>query len=330
MAGSTPIYGIPYPQASDLVAAYPALGEDLAEKVDEKLPRYQSAAPSTPSVGQVWIDSDDNLGRVWTGSVWQLFSGAGNANFTNAATGTYTDTGINYKYLTVNSTTNVIFDRAGFVDLLIVGGGGGGHSPFNVNGGGSGAGGHFYVTSFYVAAATYAATIGAGGTGSATGNTTRFGTVAYIQGGAPGSSSNPALSGSSGAGAERTYNGGTGVPGLGNNGGNSAGNTSGGGGGGAGAAGANSASGTVGGAGGNGTSNSITGTAVTRAGGGGGSGSSSGGTGGTGGGGNGGSGANSTGTNGTANTGGGAGANGGTGGTTNGGSGLIIVRVRTN
>jgi hypothetical protein len=34
MAGSTPIYGFPYPESSDLVANYPALGQDLAEEVE--------------------------------------------------------------------------------------------------------------------------------------------------------------------------------------------------------------------------------------------------------------------------------------------------------
>lgn len=34
MAGTTPIYGFPYPESSDLVADYPALGQDLAEDVE--------------------------------------------------------------------------------------------------------------------------------------------------------------------------------------------------------------------------------------------------------------------------------------------------------
>lgn len=34
MAGSTPIYGFPYPQPSDLVANYPAIGQELAEDVE--------------------------------------------------------------------------------------------------------------------------------------------------------------------------------------------------------------------------------------------------------------------------------------------------------
>lgn len=34
MPGSTPIYGFPYPEATDLVADYPALGQELAEDVE--------------------------------------------------------------------------------------------------------------------------------------------------------------------------------------------------------------------------------------------------------------------------------------------------------
>lgn len=37
MAGTTPIYGLPYPQSGDLVSAYPALGQDLAEDLDDIL-----------------------------------------------------------------------------------------------------------------------------------------------------------------------------------------------------------------------------------------------------------------------------------------------------
>lgn len=34
MAGTTPIYGFPYPESTDLVSAYPALGQTLAEDVE--------------------------------------------------------------------------------------------------------------------------------------------------------------------------------------------------------------------------------------------------------------------------------------------------------
>lgn len=37
MAGSTPIYGFPYPESSDLVANYPAVGEQLAEDIETVL-----------------------------------------------------------------------------------------------------------------------------------------------------------------------------------------------------------------------------------------------------------------------------------------------------
>ena len=37
MTGYTPIYNLPYPQASDLVSAYPGTGQDLAEEVETVL-----------------------------------------------------------------------------------------------------------------------------------------------------------------------------------------------------------------------------------------------------------------------------------------------------
>lgn len=37
MPGTTPIYSLPYPVSSDLVSAYPALGQDLAEDLDDIL-----------------------------------------------------------------------------------------------------------------------------------------------------------------------------------------------------------------------------------------------------------------------------------------------------
>lgn len=160
MAGSTPIYGIPYPQPSDLVANYPALGEDLAEKVDEKLPRYQATAPASPSVGQVWIDSDDNIGRVWTGSAWQPFSGAGNANFSNSATGTYTSGGKSYKYVTFTSNGTLTITQEGWADFLVCGAGGGGGASF---GGGGGAGALFWGARYFTAG-SISIVCGAGGT----------------------------------------------------------------------------------------------------------------------------------------------------------------------
>ena len=77
-----------------------------------------------------------NDGGVWT-KIWPDSVGVGNANFTDVPTGTYSEDGVNYKYLTVTGTQSVTFDTAGFADVLLVGGGGGGSANA---GGGGGAG----------------------------------------------------------------------------------------------------------------------------------------------------------------------------------------------
>jgi hypothetical protein len=47
--GTTPIYGFPYPDPSDLVANYPALGQDLAEDIEAVLPTIGGLAPVAPT-----------------------------------------------------------------------------------------------------------------------------------------------------------------------------------------------------------------------------------------------------------------------------------------
>jgi hypothetical protein len=47
--GTTPIYGFPYPDPSDLVANYPALGQDLAEDIEAVLPTIGGVVPATPT-----------------------------------------------------------------------------------------------------------------------------------------------------------------------------------------------------------------------------------------------------------------------------------------
>ena len=61
----------------------------------------------------------------------------GKADFSNAATGTYSSGGVNYKYLTYTASGTLTVTKAGFADVLVVGGGGGGGKY----GGGGGAGG---------------------------------------------------------------------------------------------------------------------------------------------------------------------------------------------
>ena len=47
--GNTPIYGFPYPDPSDLVANYPAMGQELAEDIEAVLPTIGGLAPATPT-----------------------------------------------------------------------------------------------------------------------------------------------------------------------------------------------------------------------------------------------------------------------------------------
>ena len=271
-----------------------------------------------------------------------LGSGADSANFSDTATGTYTDGGINYKYISFLSSSTLTCTTSGLADILVIGGGGAGGdrgSAFDRNHGGGGAGGFVYITDVYLTAGSITVTVGAGAARKTEGGTSStFDKIAAIGGGSgPYQDSgdfqpNRGGSGGGGAGAAaaapRTAGGG--MANQGNNGGNgSSGGDSaadgGGGGGGAGAVGA-VGTGSVGGAGGAGSANSITGTSVTYAGGGGGSRNS--GSPGAGGSGGGGAGGTTNGTNGAANLGGGGGGafSSNTAGT--GGSGIIIVRVK--
>ena len=255
-----------------------------------------------------------------TWSFLPFSSGVGAADFSDAATGSYT--GYKYKTFTASGTLNVT--TAGFADIVVCSGGGGG----GASGGGGGAGGVLQVSNAYLPVGTLTVTVGAGGAILGVGQASSIGSY-YSVGGlcAIDRLSISSFGGSGSGGSYGSYSGYSGTPGLGNNGGNGAASASGGGGG-AGAVGGNAVS-TTGGAGGAGTTTSIAGTTPSGGyvagnyelgGGGGGYGSGVGGTGGSGGGGNGGG----TATAGAANKGGGGGS-----GSTNapGGSGMVIVRV---
>ena len=363
MAGTTPIYGLPYPQSSDLVSAYPALGQDLAEDLDgilaAKANYLRQTATPTGAYNTIWEDTNTtpSVLKIWNGSAWVSFSGAGilTAADVSGTTGsptisTYTDGGIGYTVYKFTGSGSITLGRAGLCDVLLIGGGGGGGGGV---GGGGGAGSFLSVTGAYLPSGAQTVVVGAGGAGRSFGSTDigmpgnngiasslwsfyapaggGGGAIAYSYSSSGYSSAG--LNGGSGGGAGgfgtgSTASSGAGISGLGNAGGTAA-TYLGGGGGGANAAGANASS--TGGAGGSGKASSITGSSVTYAGGGGGGGT--GGAGGTGGGGNGATSSNGTvAQSGTANTGGGGGGGAGTGTTFNGGnggSGIVIVRVRS-
>ena len=166
--------------------------------------------------------------------------------------------------------------RAGLAELLVVGGGGSGGSGVNGSsyGGGGGGGGQVLSTNVVLVPGTYAIQVGKGGAKltargvGADGGTSAFGDILAIGGGGGGYNS-VGGGGASGGGGSNNKAGGAGSAGF--AGGTGASNLAGGGGGGAGSAGANGAS-TFGGAGGAGVTNAISGhPAVYGAGGGGGS-----------------------------------------------------------
>jgi hypothetical protein len=254
-----------------------------------------------------------------------------------------TISGVDYEYLTFNSTGTLTIVSPGLFDVCLVGAGGGsaGGNNTSYRGGGGGGGEIVQQTIYLTANATV--TIGAGGAGGTSGISPGYigfssvlgSGLSHVSatggGGAPINDGGPTLSAggngacgagglgiSAGTGAGLAFIDGT----TGKNGGTGTTNGAGGGGGNTGA-GSNGLSGT-GGAGGAGTDiSAFVGSSVTLAGGGAGSGST-GGAGGAGGGGAGGSGA--AGTAGTVNTGGGAGGGSTGGGGAAGGSGIVYVR----
>jgi len=329
----------------DFTAGEVLLAADLNDTFGSKVPfEYSDTEPTTDIGGFIWFDTNDSPPSPYYYDADEdefipFPSGVsgGAAISSPAPSGNYTDGGVEYDFWTFNSSSSIDVSTAGFADVLVVGGGGGGSYGGGRGAGGGGAGGYLNINDYYLPAGTLTVTIGAGGTaGNLTtqdakpGNGSLLGILPAPGGG--GGADNLGLAGHGGSGGGRSRGSarvGLGVPGFGNDGGTSVESSPGFGGGGGG--GANSAGGagtsSAGGSGGAGISSDITGTSVARGGGGGGSTSS--GTGGsaTAGGGAGG-GNNTAGTAGSANTGGGGGAgedaNGG-----NGGSGVVIVMVRT-
>ena len=275
-----------------------------------------------------------------------IFFSGGGANYGTATGGTaFATPPTGYAGSTFTSDGTLTVTKAGLFDVLMFGGGGAGAASQGPGyGSGGGGAGSVIETTLYLAATTYAVTIGAGGAGAANlsgsyGGATILGSVLTAIGGGGGICYHTTFSptrlpsmGCGGGGAEGGgqfgYNGALGVLGTtyGYNGGN-AHNPSAAGGGGGGCKGlGGNASSAVGGVGGIGMDiATFTGNASTFKGGGGGGG---GGTGGAGGSGVGGAGVNSgAGTNAAANT-----ASGGGGNFTNtlqggnGGSGIFYIR----
>jgi len=318
----------------------------------------QSSAPSSPTAGMIYYDTEDNIAYVWNGSAWMALNSAPVQNATGGNTiNTYTG----FKTHVFTSDGTFTPTLAGDVDILLVAGGGGSGGGGAGAGGGGGAGGFKYYSQTAVTAGTaYAVVIGSGGSAGAQAAKGGDGTVSTViragsglslsaTGGGGGGSQNTDVKdgrdgGSGGGGGQRddsSANYGDGTANEGNRGGSGYQGsyfTAGGGGGASAAAADTTTSGvsTNGGAGytegasvynwasGSGTVTFPalfkvgTSSNLSYAGGGGGSDNDSTTSGGVGGGGNG---ASGTGADGDANTGGGAGGN-----SSDGGSGIVIIR----
>ena len=273
--------------------------------------------------------------------------------FTLSSATSINENGKTYIYMAFKENPSPVVPAGQMAYLVVAGGAGGGGTVFPNKGGGGGAGGlrtSFGSTSgggasvesnLTLSSGTYTITVGAGGGAAANGVASTIsgtGTVSTVGGGQGGAITVSGTAGGSGGGTGGnnggSITGGAGTAGEGFAGGTTAGNAGydGSGGGGAAQAGGNGGfRNTTGGVGGNGLAVSITGASVAYAGGGGGgSDSTSVGArpGGTGGGGAGGS-YLVAGVNGTANLGGGAGAGGEDAQPGTGGSGVVILRMRT-
>lgn len=143
------------------------------------------------------------------------------ANFTDEPTGTYSEDGVDYKYLTVTGTQSVNFDVAGFADILLIAGGGNTLSPKSggaTKASGGGAGGVVSISSAFIPIGNPVATIGAGGTGVDSYSSFLGYFAVGGANGTGGTGSFPGSTGGSGSGGVGAV-GGAGIPGQGNDGG---------------------------------------------------------------------------------------------------------------
>lgn len=116
--------------------------------------------PDSPTDGQIYE------GFYWdnTAGVWQQISSSDltlAADFSNTATGTYTD-GFDYKVVIFKADGTLTITRGGYADVLLVAGGGAG-AGFAYAGGGGGAGGMIEFSNLFLPAGNHNVIVGAGG-----------------------------------------------------------------------------------------------------------------------------------------------------------------------
>jgi hypothetical protein len=105
------------------------------------------------------------------------------ADFSNVETGTYTQSGFQYKYISFTSNGTLTITRPGFADILLVSGGGGGSFTTDRGTKNTGGGGGNVVTLGYIPAGSYAISIGGGGAAGSRGGTSAIGDLLKHGGG---------------------------------------------------------------------------------------------------------------------------------------------------
>jgi hypothetical protein len=125
MAGSTPIYGFPYPEATDLVADYPALGQDLAEDIEAVLPTLggMTAIAPTTITNSGGSASTTASTTTFTGVSSISLNGVFSANFDNYrilcdyTTGTGGGIVTNFRFRTAGTdNTSAVYQLRGVAD----------------------------------------------------------------------------------------------------------------------------------------------------------------------------------------------------------------------
>jgi len=132
----------------------------------------QSSAPGSPTAGQIYYDTEDNVAYVYNGSSWMALNAVTTATGGTTTGNPVTISGVQYNIHTFLVDGTFTVNASVACHILVVGGGGGGGMR---HGGGGGAGGFIYKQNHTFAAGTYAIDIGQGGVGS-TGSTGANGT----------------------------------------------------------------------------------------------------------------------------------------------------------
>ena len=122
-----------------------------------------------------------------TFTFFNLGGGVSYGTATGGASSSITVGGINYTLLTFTTDTNLVVSKTGLFDYVMFAGGGGGAATVSTTESGSGGGAGGYATgTIYLAAATYAVDVGAGGasmTHGASSNVGGLGGLSVVGGG---------------------------------------------------------------------------------------------------------------------------------------------------